>query len=84
MDYIKENEKRRKALKYRYYANQIKACLRNLYKPIFECSLKEDCINLTPERKKVLMKMIIEITGETPEWYKKELDGKLKAQSQDS
>ena len=79
--YIKENEKRRKALKYRYYANQIKACLRNLYKPIFECSLKEDCHNMSPERKESLLKMIIEITGETPKWYQEELEENRKAPS---
>jgi hypothetical protein len=79
--YIKENEKRRKALKYRYYANQIKACLRNLYKPIFECSLKEDCHNMSPERKESLLKMIIEITGETPKWYQEELEENRKTPS---
>jgi hypothetical protein len=80
-NYIKENEKRRKALKYRYYANQIKACLRNLYKPIFECSLKEDCHNMSPERKESLLKMIIEITGETPKWYQEELEENRKTPS---
>ncbi len=73
---VKENERRRVALQYRYYANQIRGCLRNLYKPMFEHSLREDCMKLSPERKEALLKMVIEITGETPEWYRKELEGK--------
>ena len=72
----KENEKRGKALKYRHFANKIKGGLQAFYKPAFEWSLKEDCSNLTSERKKALMKMLIEITGETPKWYQKELDEK--------
>ena len=73
---VKENEKRRKALRYRSFANRIRADLRNRYKPIFEWGLREDCYNLSPERKEALLKMVIEITGETPEWYRKELEGK--------
>ena len=73
---VKENERRRVALQYRYYANQIRGCLRNLYKPMFEHSLREDCMKLSPDRKEALLKMVIEITGETPEWYRKELEGK--------
>lgn len=73
---VKENEKRREALKYRSFANQIRMSLKNHYKPIFEWGLKEDCYNLSPERKESLLKMIIEITGETPKWYQKELDEK--------
>jgi hypothetical protein len=74
----KENEKRGKALKYRHFANKIKGGLQAFYKPAFEWSLKEDCSNLTSERKKALMKMVIEITGETPKWYQKELSEKKK------
>ena len=73
---VKENEKRRKALRYRSFANRIRADLRNRYKPIFEWGLREDCYNLSPDRKEALLKMVIEITGETPEWYRKELEGK--------
>ena len=73
---VKENEKRREALQYRYYANQIRGYILNIYKPVFEHNLKEDCSNLTHERKKALMKMLIKITGETPKWYQKELDEK--------
>ena len=73
---VKENERRRVALQYRYYANQIRGCLRNLYKPMFEHSLREDCMKLSPDRKEALLKMVIEITGEMPEWYRKELEGK--------
>jgi hypothetical protein len=65
-------------LKYRHFANKIKGGLQAFYKPAFEWSLKEDCSNLTSERKKALMKMVIEITGETPKWYQKELSEKKK------
>ena len=73
---VKQNEERRKALRYRSYANQVRGCIRNLYRPIFESSLREDCYNLSPDRKEALLKMVIEITGEMPEWYRKELEGK--------
>ena len=31
-------------------------------------------VHSSPERKKALLKMVIDITGETPKWYKKEMD----------
>jgi hypothetical protein len=77
----KENERRREALKYRSFANQIRMSLKNHYKPIFEWGLKEDCYNLSPERKESLLKMIIEITGETPKWYQEELEENRKTPS---
>ena len=73
---VKQNEERRKALRYRSFANRIRADLRNRYKPIFEWGLREECYNLSPERKEALLKMVMEITGETPEWYRKELEMK--------
>lgn len=81
MELVKENEKRREALKYRSFANQIRMSLKNHYKPIFEWGLKEDCYNLSPERKESLLKMIIEITGETPKWYQEELEENRKTPS---
>ena len=65
------------------YSNQIKDCLRKLDKRDSKSISKEGCVKPSPEQKAAIMKTVIEITGETPEWYKKELDGKLKAQSQD-
>ena len=38
---------------------------------------------LTCERKSRLATIVKEITGNIPKWYREELDGKLKAQSQD-
>ena len=32
--------------------------------------------HLPKDRKEALLKMVIEITGETPEWYRKEMEGK--------
>ena len=32
--------------------------------------------HLPKDRKEALLKIVIEITGETPEWYRKELEGK--------
>ena len=56
------------------YSNQIKDCLRKLDKRDSKSISKEGCVKPSPEQKAAIMKTVIEITGETPEWYKKELD----------
>jgi hypothetical protein len=56
------------------YSNQIKDCLRKLDKRDSKSISKEGCVKPSPEQKAAIMKTVIEITGETPEWYKKELE----------
>ena len=56
------------------YSNQIKDCLRKLDKRDSKSISKECCVKPSPEQKAAIMKTVIEITGETPEWYKKELE----------
>ena len=56
------------------YSNQIKDCLRKLDRRDSKSISKEGCVKPSPEQKAAIMKTVIEITGETPEWYKKELE----------
>jgi hypothetical protein len=78
-----ENKKRRKFDRQHEMATIIRGLLRGQYSFTFERKLKNDCSGISSKRKEALMRMVIEAIGETPEWYKKELDGKLKAQNQD-
>jgi hypothetical protein len=71
-----ENKKRRKFDRQHEMATTIRGLLRGQYSFTFERKLKSDCFNMPPRRKEALLRMIVDALGETPEWYKKELEDK--------
>jgi excinuclease UvrABC nuclease subunit len=60
------------------YSDRIKECLNKLANSDSKSSLKADSVKLSSEQKESLLKIVVDITGETPKWYQKELDEKLK------
>ena len=71
-----ENEERRRFARQNAMASYIRGWLRVRYNFTFEHDLKNDCSKLSHRRKVALMRMVIDAIGETPEWYKKELENK--------
>ena len=71
-----ENQKRRQYERQNTMATYIRGWLRGQYNFTFERELRRDCSNLPHRRKVALMRMVIDAIGETPEWYRKELEGK--------
>ncbi len=60
------------------YSDRIKECLNKLDNSDSKSSLMADSVKLSSEQKESLLKIVVDITGETPKWYQKELDEKLK------